>query len=73
MNIKNPDLYYENLNAVYEAFGKEPATVSLEPVAKWLGINRRTIISKRDFPLKKLGNKYFIMKTALASWMTKSD
>ena len=73
MSFKDEDFYHANLNAVYKEFADFPMALPLAAVATFLGLDKRTLISTRGFPIKKSGNRYIVMKTALASWMTKED
>lgn len=71
MNFKDPDLYNANLSAVYDKFGREPMTITVPEAARWLGLDPRTLRSMRGFPIKRIGTRSVVVKTALASWMTR--
>lgn len=66
------DLYYATLKEVYEHLGGPvPVTAPLKEVAEYLGFDPRTLMATRSFPLRKNGNRYYVVKTALASWMSR--
>ena len=66
------ELYHATLSEVYEHLGGPvPATAPLKEVAGYLGLDPRTLMATRSFPLRKNGNRYYVMKTALAGWMAR--
>ena len=67
------ELYHINLQAVYDRFGEEPMTVGIKDVAEWLGIDCRSLAADQNFPLTFAGRARRVVKTALASWMTRHN
>ena len=66
------ELYHATLDEVYAHLGGSvPATAPLKAVATYLGLDPRTLMATRSFPLRKNGNKYYVVKTALARWMVR--
>ena len=62
--------FRDNLNAIYDYFGKEKAYVSLHDAAKYCGIDYRTLIANKTFPLIKAGRYYKVPLVNLARWLS---
>ena len=43
--------------------------IGIAEAAELLDCDRRTLLRDRDFPAKRIGNKYSIALAALARWM----
>lgn len=61
--------FHEQLEAIYEHFGKEPALISIEQAASYVGIDKRTLLEDRSFPVKSVGRCYRVALVALARWL----
>lgn len=62
--------FHENLEALYQRFGRDKAFIPLSHAAKYCGSDPRTLLADRTFPLKKLGRVYKISLIALARWLS---
>lgn len=61
--------FYDNLKRITDKFG-EVELISLKRVAEYLGIDVRRLKESRDFPLKKIGGRYYVASVALARWLS---
>ena len=61
--------FHEQLEAIYEHFGKEPALISLDKAAAYVGVDKRTLLEDRSFPVKSVGRCYRVALVALARWL----
>lgn len=62
--------FHEQLEAIYEHFGKEPALVPLNKVAEYLGVDKRTLLDDESFPIKTFGRQcYRVPLVSLARWL----
>ena len=64
------ELYHENLELLYQRFGRDGPTVSLHQAAKYLHKDQRTLQADRSFPIKKVGGRYHVPLTGLARWLS---
>ena len=63
------ELYRINLEAISKRFG-DKQFLPLSEVADYLGVNFRTLLGDKTFPVRKNGRFYGVFQTALASWMS---
>ena len=61
--------FHEQLDALYERFGKEPALISLDKAADYVGVDKRTLLGDRSFPVKNIGRCYRVPLISLARWL----
>ena len=61
--------FHEQLEALYELFGRDRAMIPLQEAAAYVGADKRTLMARRDFPLKKIGRCYRVPLVALARWL----
>lgn len=61
--------FHEQLEAVYEHFGKEPALIPLDKAAAYVGVDKRTLLEDRSFPVKTVGRSYRVSLVSLARWL----
>ena len=61
--------FYENRAELAEAFGAKARLVPLNQVAAYLGVDRRTLLADRSFPVRKVGNQYIVPLVNLARWL----
>ena len=47
--------------------------ISLPDAAAYLGVDKRTLEARRDFPIIRLGNKPVVAKERLAFWLAVSE
>lgn len=66
---REKEMYRENLERVMEYWPTQEM-VRMKDVAMWLGVDIRTLQRDKTFPAKKIGGRYFVSVTALASWMS---
>lgn len=65
------DVVDGNLNVIAKAFPNDPgAMIPLKAASEYLGISERTLKGLQDFPVKKIGGRYFVSRVALARWMS---
>ncbi len=66
---REKEQYRENLMALSEAFpGKE--LICLKDAARYIGMDPRTLLKIRDFPVEKAGRRYIVRTRRLASWLS---
>lgn len=61
--------FHDQLDAIYERFGKEPALISIEQAASYVGMDKRTLLEDRSFPVKTVGRYYKVSLIGLARWL----
>lgn len=61
--------YYDNLQRITEKFGGVEL-IPIKQAAEYLGVGERLLKESRDFPLKKVGGRYYVTAVALARWMS---
>ena len=61
--------YEKNLEKIYDQFGRV-ALIPLLPVAEFVGLNYRTLLKDKGFPVKKVSRKYYVNTMALARWLS---
>lgn len=59
----------EQRSALYERFGRDRAMIPLGEVAAYLGVDRRTLLRDRSFPVRRVGRQYLIPVISLARWL----
>ena len=65
---REKELYRENLARLDAAFpGRE--LIPAKEAARYLGMDVRTVIGRKDLPKKKAGRLWMVPKTGLASWL----
>lgn len=62
------DGFYETRASLIECFG-DVGTVGLNAAAKYLNIDRRTLLRDESFPVRKVGSQYRVPLTPLARWL----
>ena len=60
--------YRDNLERICERFCGE--LIPLPEVVLFLGCDKRTLLSDKTFPSKKVGGRYFVTAVALAKWLS---
>lgn len=63
------ELFHENLEALYERFGKESALISLSKAAAYVGCDPRTLEADKSFPVKRIGKQTRVPLISLARWL----
>ena len=66
---REKELFRENLSRINEIFG-DAELIPIQAVGKFLGCYYRTIQNQKGFPIKKVGNRVYVTKTALAKWLS---
>ena len=66
---REKEMYQDNLRRVMEKW-PDQELIRFREVAKWLGVDFRSLQSDRTFPLKKISGRYYVAATALASWLS---
>ena len=49
------------------------AAITVTECQTALGLDRRTLLADREFPARKVGNKYAVPLTELARWLTRKS
>ena len=49
------------------------AAITVTECQAVLGLDRRTLLADREFPARKVGNKYAVPLTELARWLTRKS
>ena len=66
--MREPEGYRQQLELLTDMFPKR-AAIKITECSEALGLNRRTLLSDRSFPARKVAGKYAISLTELARWM----
>lgn len=66
---REKELYRDNLERVIAKF-PEREIIPLKDAADWLGIDQRALQRIKDTPAKRIGGRWYVVATALASWMS---
>lgn len=66
--MRTKETYYEQLEQITAKFGKAQL-IPIKEAAAFVGCDYRTLIKQKDFPLKKLGGRYYVGAVNLASWL----
>ncbi len=61
--------YYDNLKRITDKFGGMEL-IPIKQAAEYLGIDERTLKGSRDFPLKRVGRRFYVASVALARWIS---
>ena len=61
--------YREHLMALYERFGNAEI-ISLAKAASYIGLDKRTLLKDKTFPIKRIGSRYFVPVKQFASWLS---
>ncbi|MBP3481032.1 MAG: hypothetical protein J6K66_05455 [Clostridia bacterium] len=64
------ELFHENLQALYECFGKDTVFISMAQAARYVRRDPRTLEANRTFPVKKLGKRHVVPLMSLARWLS---
>ena len=67
---RTSECFHEQLEALYQRFGRDRGMISLVDAAQYLDVDRRTLLTNKDFPVKKLGAAYKVPIIALARWLS---
>ena len=62
--------FHEQLEALYERFGRDAGMLRLADVAAYLCVDRRTLLAAKGFPVRKIGKGYKVPVVGLARWMS---
>lgn len=62
------DGYTAQREALRDRFGTA-ALISLNDAAAYLGVDRRTLLKDRSFPVRKVGTQYRVPLVGLARWL----
>ena len=68
--MRETEGYRPQLELLTDMFPARAAITGTECQAV-LGLDRRTLLADREFPARKVGNKYTIPLTELARWLTR--
>ena len=66
--MREKETYREHLTEIRERFG-EAELLPLRDVAKYLGVDVRSLMQDHTFPVKKLGALYKVSAVNLARWL----
>lgn len=66
--MRTKENYYEQLEQITEHFGKIQL-IPLREAADFMGCDHRTLMKQKDFPIKKVGGRYYVGAVNLASWL----
>ena len=60
-----------HLDALYERYGRETVVISATEAARYLGVDRRTLLADHTFPAKRLtkGGHWRVPLIGLARWL----
>lgn len=64
------DEFAETRAALAERFGWDAVLVPINEVAKYLHVDRRTLIADKTFPIKMVGNQYRVPVIGLTRWLS---
>ncbi len=70
VKIMEKELFHENLQALYECFGKDTVFISMAQAARYVRRDPRTLEANRTFPVKKLGKRHVVPLMSLARWLS---
>ena len=60
--------YHEQLSELQKRFGGS-GTISLADAADYVGVDRRTLLRDRTFPVKKMGRAWRVPLVGFARWL----
>ncbi len=60
--------FRDNLQRISETFNKE--LITLSEVCGFLGCTPKQIRADKNFPLKKIGGRYYTSVVSLAKWLS---
>lgn len=66
--MKEKAMYRENLQLIYETFGRGQL-IPVKAAAAYVGCDERTLKKQPDLPLRKLGGRYYVAAVTLANWL----
>lgn len=60
-----------HLEALYERYGRETVVITATEAARYLGVDRRTLLADHTFPAKRLtkGGHWRVPLIGLARWL----
>lgn len=61
--------YRSNMERVLEKFPNQEM-ISLNSVAEWVKIDKRNLMQDKNFPIKKVGGRYFVTVVGLSRWLS---
>lgn len=61
--------HYNNLERITEKF-PDRELILVGEAADFLGCDKRTLFARKDFPLKRIGRRYYFASVALARWLS---
>ena len=67
--MREKELFHDHLESIYQRFGRDIETISLNEAASYIGCDRRTLLADRTFPVRKQGRLYKVSKINLARWL----
>jgi len=67
---RTSECFHDQLEALYQRFGRDRGMISLLAAAQYLDVDQRTLLTNKDFPIKKLGNAYKVPIVPLARWLS---
>lgn len=62
--------YSGNLDLLLKKLGADTVTVSIDVAARVVGVDKRTLIADKTFPLKRAGRNYRVPVVGLARWLS---
>lgn len=62
-------IFDENLRKIYDTFGRVEL-IPLKKVAEFLGVYDRSLLSDKNFPVKKILSRHYVSAVALANWLS---
>lgn len=66
---REKECFRDNLEVVRETFGNLQF-IPIKKAAELIGIDPRTLMKDRTFPLKQVGRMYYVPAVGLARWMS---
>ena len=66
---KEKELYKETLDVVRDKFGLTQM-IPLKDVSSFMGVDQRRLKEDKEFPVKKIGGRYFVGVLALANYLS---
>lgn len=64
------ELFYEHLRELRDHFGEEKVLLNMTEIEKYCHLDRRTLLSDRSFPAKKIGNRFMVPVVSFARWLS---
>ena len=66
---REKELMHEHLEQLYQRFGRETAMITLRDAAQYCGLDPRTLLADKTFPVRPFGRQYRVALINLARWL----